>query len=60
MRSTVRFMVLLLVGMLALSGCSAMRSLLMGGSGSAESSSPDVVVAPSVPRFTFFDSWASW
>lgn len=59
MRSTVRIIVLLLVGMLALSGCSAMRSLLLGDSGSAESS-PDVVAVPSAPRFTFFDSWASW
>ena len=60
MRSTIRLMVLLLVGMLAISGCSAVRSLLTGDSGSAEPSSPEVVAEPSVPRFTFFDSWASW
>ena len=60
MRSLIRLMVLLLVGVLALSGCSAVRSLLTGDSGSPETSSPEAVAAPSVPRFTFFESWASW
>lgn len=60
MRSTIRLMVLLLVGALALSGCAAMRSLLAGDSASADSAAPEVAAQPSAPRFTFFDSWASW
>lgn len=60
MKSTIRLMVLLLVGALALSGCSALRSLLAGDSGSTQPSSPEVVAEPSAPRFVFFESWASW
>lgn len=60
MRATLRLMVLLLLGALALSGCSAMRSLLTGDSPAADSSAPAVVAEPSAPRFTFFESWASW
>ena len=60
MRSTIRLLILLLVALLALSGCSALRSLLTGDSGAAEPSAPDVVAEPSPPRFTFFESWASW
>lgn len=60
MRATLRLMVLLLLGALALSGCSAMRTLLTGDSSAAESSAPEVVAEPSAPRFTFFESWASW
>jgi len=60
MRSTGRLMLLFLVGALAISGCSTLRSLLASESGAAGSSAPAVAAAPSVPRFTFFDSWASW
>lgn len=60
MRSTFSLMVLLLVGLFALSGCAALRSLLTGDSGSAATSSPEAVAEPSTPRFTFFESWASW
>ena len=61
MKSTVRMFVLLLVGIVALSGCSTVRSLLSGHAGkTSESSAVAVVAEPSVPRFTFFDSWASW
>jgi len=60
MKSTFRLLVLLLVGLLALSGCSALRSMFAVDSGAAEPSSPEVVAEPSAPRFTFFDSWASW
>ncbi len=60
MRSTFRLIVLVLVGALALSGCSAVRSLFKHDSGSAETSSPATVAESSKPRFTFFESWASW
>ena len=60
MRSTFRLLVLLLVGVIVLSGCAALRSLLTGDSGSADTSSSEAVAEPSVPRFTFFESWASW
>ncbi|MCY4062485.1 MAG: hypothetical protein OXG53_08960 [Chloroflexi bacterium] len=60
MKAMIRLIVLLLVGALALSGCSALRSMLVGDSGSTEPSSPEVVAEPSVPRFTFYESWASW
>ncbi len=60
MRSTFSLMVLLLVGALALSGCAALRSLLTGDSGLPDTAPPEAVAEPSVPRFTFFESWASW
>lgn len=64
MKSIAKLIALLLVGLVALSGCSAVRSILSGGPGTgdgpAESSAADVAVAPSAPRFTFYDSWASW
>jgi len=60
MRSTIQLIVVMLVGALALSGCSAVRSLLAGDSAGAGTSSPATVAEPSAPRFTFFDSWASW
>ena len=60
MRSTIRLMVLLLIGILSISGCSAVRSLLTGDAGAAEKSAPEAVAEPSVPRFTFYESWASW
>lgn len=64
MKSTPRLIAILLLGLIALSGCSALRSILTGGSAGgeapAESSVGDVVEAPSAPRFTFYDSWASW
>lgn len=61
MKTAVRMIVLLLVGMVALSGCATVRSLLSGHAGvTSDSSAAEVVAEPSVPRFTFFDSWASW
>lgn len=64
MKSPARLIALLLVGLIALSGCAAVRSILSSGSGSGdaptEASSEDVAAAPSAPRFTFYDSWASW
>lgn len=60
MRSTIRLALLLVLGMLAVSGCSAVRSLLVGDSGMADSAASDAVAEPSVPRFTFYESWASW
>jgi uncharacterized protein YceK len=60
MRSTIRLTALLLVGAIALSGCSAVRSLLSGDAGRADSPAPDAAAEPSAPRFTFFDSRASW
>ena len=60
MRSTIRLALLLMLGVLAVSGCSAVRSLLTGDSGMADSVAPEVVAEPSVPRFTFYESWASW
>ncbi len=60
MRSMIRLALLLLVGMLAISGCSAVRSLLAGDSGMADSAAPEAVAEPSLPRFIFYESWASW
>ena len=64
MKTTARLIVLLLVGVVALSGCSAVRSMLSGGSGPAaapaSSSAGEVVAEPVAPRFKFYDSWASW
>ena len=60
MKSIPRLIALLLVGLFALSGCSAMRSILTGGQAPAESSAVDVAEAPSTPRLTFYESWASW
>lgn len=60
MKSTIRLMIVLLVGALALSGCSALRSMLAGDSSAAAPSAPEVVAEPSAPRFTFYESWASW
>lgn len=60
MRSTIRLLVLLLAGMLAISGCSAVRSLLSGDSSGPDAAAPEAVAQPSRPQFTFFESWASW
>ena len=65
MKSTGRLIALLLVGLVALSGCSAVRSILSGGSGAADMRPPilalgEVVAEPTAPRFRFYDSWASW
>ncbi|MDE2853306.1 MAG: hypothetical protein OXN88_03970 [Chloroflexota bacterium] len=60
MKPRIRLMVMLLIGAVALSGCAALRSLLSGDAGPADSPAPDVVKQPSAPLFTFFDSWASW
>ena len=60
MSSTFRWIVLLLAGALALSACSAMRSLLTGDAASAKPSAPAATAEPSRPRFTFYESWASW
>ena len=60
MRSILRLMVLLLAGALAISGCSAVRTMLTGESDSAEPSAPEAVAEPALPQFTFYESWASW
>lgn len=70
MKTTVRMIVLLLIGMVAFSGCSTIRSMLHGDSDSAaapaadvqEPSSGEAAVdpAPAVARFKLYDSWASW
>ncbi len=60
MRSTIRLALLLLLGVFAVSGCSAVRSLLAGDSGKADSAAPEAVAEPSAPQFTFYESWASW
>ena len=64
MKSTGRLIALLLVGLVALSGCSAVRSILSGGSGAvtapADTTAGEVVAEPTAPRFRFYDSWASW
>ena len=60
MRSTIRLLLLLMAGMLAVSGCSAVRSLLTGDSSAADTASPEVAAEPSLPQFTFYESWASW
>ena len=64
MKSFVKFFTLLLVGLLALSGCSALRSILAGGSAAggapAGAKTEEVESAPGAPLFTFYDSWASW
>lgn len=60
MKSTIRLLVLLLFGALVISGCSALRSMFAADGRSAEPASPEATAVPSAPRFTFFDSWASW
>ena len=65
MRSSARLLLLLVMGLVTLSGCAAVRSMLSGGSGpvsAPEDSSGVAVVAeePTAPRFKLYDSWASW
>ena len=64
MKSIGRLIVLLLVGVAALSGCSAVRSMFSVGSGPAaapaDSGTDTVVSQPATPRFKLYDSWASW
>jgi hypothetical protein len=60
MRSTIKLLLLLTAGMLAISGCSAVRTLLKGDSSAAGTASPEVAAEPSLPQFTFYESWASW
>ncbi len=60
MNSKLRLLALFFVGALALGGCSALRSIFAGDAGAAEPASPEVESQPGPPRFTFFDSWASW
>lgn len=60
MKGTTRLLVLLLFGALAISGCSALRSMFATDARSAEPAPPEATAQSSAPRFTFFDSWASW
>lgn len=64
MRKSARLFVLLLVGLVTLSGCAAVRSMLAGGSapsaGADAGASEAVAAEPAMPRFKFYDSWASW
>lgn len=59
MKSTARLIALLLIGVVALSGCSAVRSIL-SGSAPAASSGAEAVTDLAAPRFKFYESWASW
>ena len=59
MKSTIGLLVLLLAGALAISGCSALRSIFVSDAPEAESPTTEAA-PPETPRFTFFDSWASW
>ena len=66
MKSIIRLIAALLVGSVALSGCSAVRTMFSGGSSvsvapdeaSAEEAMADAPVA--APSFILYDSWASW
>ena len=64
MKSIARLIALLLIGVVAMSGCSAVRSILSGSSSTvpapAASTAGEVVAEPTAPRFKFYDSWASW
>ncbi len=61
MKTTARMIALLLVGLLALSGCSAVRSMLAGDAApAAEAPGETTVAQPSTPRFKFYDSFATW
>lgn len=60
MRSMIKLTILLIAGALAISGCSAVRSMLTGESDSADPSVPESVAEPALPQFTFYESWASW
>ena len=59
MKSTAKLIAMLLIGLVALSGCSAVRSML-SGSAPASSSGAEVAPHPAAPRFKFYESWASW
>ena len=72
MKTFVKLLVLMLGGMVVLSGCSTISSMLAGGSkdASAEVQMPasdapnadEAVAAPAEPviLFTFYDSFANW
>ncbi len=54
---------LVLLGLIAFCGCSALRSVFVrdvGYSDPPAQTAETVAVAPGAPRFTFYDSWASW
>ncbi len=72
MKTFVKLLVLMLGGMVVLSGCSTISSMLAGGSEDAAAavempasdapSADEVVAAPAEPviLFTFYDSFANW
>ena len=72
MKTFVKLLVLMLGGMVVLSGCSTISSMLTGGSEDAAAavempasdapSADEVVAAPAEPviLFTFYDSFANW
>ena len=73
MKTFVKLLVLMLGGMVVLSGCSTISSMLTGGSrrclrpqvempASDAPSADEVVAAPAEPviLFTFYDSFANW
>ncbi len=66
MKTSIRLIVLLLIGLVAFSGCSAVRAILSGGSSSSEalgdaSAGEAVAEEPVVAAsFKLYDSWASW
>ena len=55
MQTLIRYVVLMMSGLLALSGCTAMTALLPPASQSTEASP-----AATVSSFTFYNSYASW
>ena len=60
MKTSLRLIAVLLIGLVALSGCSAVRTLLSGGVQSSDSSAGAAEAEPAVAQFTLYDSWASW
>lgn len=63
MTSKARLIALVLLGLLAFCGCSALRSVFVRDASPADAPAQpaaDVAEAPGAPLFTFYDSWASW
>jgi len=59
MRAAIKLGTWLLLAVLALSGCSAMQALLQPD-GAAQRPAQAPLPQAQNPRFTFYDSWASW
>ncbi len=57
MKTTFKLIVLLMLSLLALSGCSAVRAILSGGSEKEAAAEEEAVAAVNL---TFYDSWAPW